>query len=67
MEQEINYESLFDEVLTIVNTPRGDFEKARNMLIEALEIENPIIEPNSLNTAFSFLNIVEKYVGLTCK
>ena len=27
MEQEINYESLFDEVLTIVNTPRGDFEK----------------------------------------
>jgi tetratricopeptide (TPR) repeat protein len=60
MEQEINYESLFDEVLTIVNTPRGDFEKARNMLIEALEIENPIIEPNSLNTAFSFLNIVER-------
>lgn len=60
MEQEINYESLFDEVLTIINTPRGDFEKARNMLIEALEMENPIIEPNKSNISFSFINIVDR-------
>ena len=60
MEQEINYEDLFDEVVSILNTPRGDYESARNKLLNALEIENPIIEPNSLNTAFSFTNIVER-------
>jgi tetratricopeptide (TPR) repeat protein len=60
MEQEINYEDLFDEVVSILNTPRGDYESARNKLLNALEIENQIIEPNSLNTAFSFTNIVER-------
>lgn len=60
MHENINYDVLFDEVESILNTPRGDFEGARQKLLDALDFENPILEPGKKQVGFSFGNIVEE-------
>ena len=56
-------EKYFDEIdraLEIINTPRGDFEEARNILQNIIDEVTPIIDPGV--KIISVNNIIEYYM-----
>ena len=56
-------EKYFDEIdraLEIINTPRGDFEEARNILQNIIDEVTPIIDPGV--KLISVNNIIEYYM-----